>query len=826
VQPSDRPVDELLDAILDGTPVDFAAAEPVCAAETPWARQLKVLAAIAEFHCCGTPPEPAHNTVLSSPSNEESATLWGHLRLLEVIGHGSFGEVYRAWDTRLEREVALKLLPAGSVSGARAASALIDEGRLLARVRHPNVVTIYGAEQIGNQIGLWMEFVRGRTLEQMLGEQAVVGSVEAIGLGIELCRAVSAVHAVGLLHRDIKTHNVMRADDGRIVLMDFGASREIDCHEKPDLAGTPLYLAPEVLGGGRASVQSDIYSLGVLMARLVTGSYPVSGRTVSEVCRAHERGVSASVRTVGIGAPRKLARVIDRAIDPRPERRYESVEELGTALMALQPRAWVARWSYTAGTAAAIMLAGALSWEVAGRQAGFALRPSALLVGPMEVSPVNRPVIAVRPFENLGSGPDIEYFADALTDHVIRSLALQGLEVRSPTSSFAFKDEPRSLRDISKQLGADMVVEGSAQQVGDRVRITVRLVRVEGDIRLWADQFEHELDRVVTAQDRIARGVSRTLGLTFSNGKRDSVTDVDTYELYLQARRLVDRRGLFNAQEAIRKFERVIQRDPQFAPAHAGLAIAYAFRSFPFRGIAFEKAFPIMRPAARKALELDPTLPEGHAAMGWVYAYEHDWVNAEKAFQRAIELNPTLTQAYTSYSISTLQPLEKYDQALRLLAVAERYDPLSGDVQREIGQVQFFSGRYTGAVETFQRIAGREPEFPFVATLLARALTLVGRTTEAFPLLEPGYPSLALAHVRGGGRAEAERLGRQWRHYPYQSTVIAAALGETDRAIEALERAAASEPHRIGRLLIEPELAPLRDHSRVLAIRKRFGLPK
>jgi tetratricopeptide (TPR) repeat protein len=225
-------------------------------------------------------------------------------------------------------------------------------------------------------------------------------------------------------------------------------------------------------------------------------------------------------------------------------------------------------------------------------------------------------------------------------------------------------------------------------------------------------------------------------------------------------------------------------------------------------------------------MELDPTLPEGHVAMGWVYAYEHDWVNAEKAFQRAIGLNPTLTQAYTGYSISTLLPLEKYAEALRLLAVAERYDPLSHDVQREIGQVQFFSGRYTEAVETFQRIAGREPEFPFVATYLARALTLVGRTGEAFPLLEPGYPSLALAHVRAGRRAEAERLALQWRDHPYQSAVIAAALGESDRAIGALERTAVAEPQRIGRLLIEPELAPLRKHPRVSAIRKRFGLPK
>ena len=276
MRPSDQPVDDLIDAVLDGTPLDSAAVEWCDATERPWARQLKVLAAIAEFHRRSAPSERATNAVPTSQSNTngESIELWGHLRLLEPVGHGSFGQVYRAWDTRLDREVALKLLPAGSSSGARPPSAIIHEGRLLARVRHANVVTIYGAEQISDHIGLWMEFVRGETLEQILEQRRVVSTTEAVAIGIELSRAISAVHGAGLLHRDIKTHNVMRAADGRIVLMDFGTGRELDDDASPDLAGTPLYAAPEVLEGQQATIQSDIYSLGVLLYHLVTGSYP------------------------------------------------------------------------------------------------------------------------------------------------------------------------------------------------------------------------------------------------------------------------------------------------------------------------------------------------------------------------------------------------------------------------------------------------------------------------------------------------------------------------------------------------------------------------
>jgi eukaryotic-like serine/threonine-protein kinase len=746
---------------------------------------------------------------------------------------GAFGEVYRAWDTRLDREVALKLLPANRPASDRTACTIIHEGRLLARVRHPNVVTIYGAEQISDRIGLWMEFVRGQTLEQILDERKVVSATEAIDIGLELCRAMSAVHGAGLLHRDIKTHNVMRAEDGRIVLMDFGAGRELDDEASSDLAGTPLYLAPEVLNGQPATIHSDIYSLGVLLYHLVTGSYPVHARTVRDVRRAHGRGERTAVRTARSGVPRTLALVIERAIDRNPARRYQSAEALGTALQALKPRAGTARLAYAAGLAAACILLATVAWEVAGRHVGFSTTPSARLlaafnVGPVAVSPIEQPVIAVLPFKNLNAASETEYFVQGLTDEIIRHLAtVQGLQVRSRASSYAFKDKPHNYHQIATRLGVNLVVDGSVQRDGNRLRVSAQLVQVEGDILLWADRFDRELKTIFSIQDEISRAIVNRLGLTLSKGQKRYVNDLDAYELHLQARTLVDRRGIPNALKAAELFERVIAADPGFAPAHAGLAHAYAFASFPFRGIDFEAAYPIMRSAALEALQLDPLLAEAHAAMGWVYSYEHDWMNAEKAFQRSIRLDPSLTQTYTSYSVSTLQPLEKYDQALRLLQEASRHDPLSLDVQREIGEVQLFSGRYAEAVETFQRTVQIDPEFPFLRSFLARALILTDRVDEALQVLDPGLPFVGLgrAYVMTGRRAEAEKLAAEWERYPFRLAIVSAALGDTERAVEALERAAVSEPHRIGRLLIEPELVALRGDPRVAAIRKKLGLP-
>ena len=831
----DRLADDLAAAILDGIPIDWAAADSNAEEARPLVRQLKVLAAVADLHrgaprTESSPPERPMSLAKHESGEPEQ---WGHLRLFELVGRGAFGEVYRAWDMRLDREVALKLLPAGHGPADRTSSPVTHEGRLLARVRHPNVVTIHGAEQIDGRVGLWMEFVRGHTLEQLLQERTVFSPAEVVDVGVELCRAIAAVHAAGLLHRDIKAHNVMRAADGRIVLMDFGTGTERQDDASADLAGTPLYLAPEVLQGRPATVRSDIYSVGVLLYHLITGSYPVQARTVREVRRAHERGQRIAVQTARRDVPSKLARMIERAIDPQPEGRYQSADVLGADLTALKPRPRVVRLAYAAGVAAAFILVAGLGWEIAGRQLGSSRTPGALLSrsaglssgGTVNVSPAERPVIAVLPLKNLSAEPDSDYFVDGLTDEIIRNLALiKGLQVRSP-SSFALKDKPRNIPEVGGRLGANLVVEGSVLRSGAGLRINVQLIQVAGDVPLWTGRFDRELKDVFAIQDEISRAIVDTLQLTLGKDRRRYGTNLDAYDLYLRGRALLGRRGLANAQKAAEFFKRAIARDDGFAPAHAGLANAYAFWSFPFRGIPFETAYPIMRPAAVKALQLDPRLAEAHAAMGWVYSYERDWVNAEKAFQQAISLNPTLTQTYTSYSISTLQTLQKYDEALRLLQVASRHDPLSLDVQREIGQVQLFSGRYAEAIDTFERVSEIEPDFPFVQPYLARALMWAGRVEEGLRLLEPGDVSLAYAYVMTGRRAEAEKLAAEWERYPFRLAIIAAALGNTDRAIEAVERTAVSEPHRVGRLLIHSELAPFRDHPRVAALRKKFGLP-
>jgi WD40 repeat protein len=332
----------LASAILDGTPVDWneadSTAEP---AERGVVRSLQILAEIAALHRQPDDvPAPAETTDAPPRRAPEPSAAWGHLRLLEPIGRGTFGEVHRAWDTHLDREVALKLLrtspalddPAWSLSDP---ARVVNEGRLLARVRHPNVITVYGAEPRAGSVGIWMEFIRGRTLHQIVQQQGPFSAREAAGVAIDLCRALAAVHGAGLLHRDVTARNVMREDGGRVVLMDFGAGHEHQNQSSAsgnDVTGTPLYMAPEIFAGGRADERTDIYALGALMFHLVTGAFPVTGRSLAELRDAHAAGARTRLRDLRADVPAPFVRLVEKALAVAPADRFPTVGALEAAL--------------------------------------------------------------------------------------------------------------------------------------------------------------------------------------------------------------------------------------------------------------------------------------------------------------------------------------------------------------------------------------------------------------------------------------------------------------------------------------------------------------
>ncbi len=329
----------LAESVADGSTIDWAAAEATASSDQKAIiRQLRIVADLARLHRSlpGGPTDTTVDAVGRRPSATPAIGNWGHLALLERIGGGTFGEVYRAWDPQLEREVALKLLRVDEAVDDPLTSRITTEGRLLARVRHPHVITVHGVAVQDGRVGLWMDLIRGATLEQLLLKNGPFGAREAALVGIDLCQALAAIHAAGLIHRDVKAQNVMREAGGHLVLMDLGTGRAIDPSRRralPDLAGTPLYLAPELFQGAAASERTDLYSLGVLLYHLVTGTFPVRATTMDELQAGHARGTAVRLRDARAHLPTAFVRVVDRTIAADPDRRYASAGALEAELV-------------------------------------------------------------------------------------------------------------------------------------------------------------------------------------------------------------------------------------------------------------------------------------------------------------------------------------------------------------------------------------------------------------------------------------------------------------------------------------------------------------
>jgi TolB-like protein/DNA-binding winged helix-turn-helix (wHTH) protein len=467
---------------------------------------------------------------------------------------------------------------------------------------------------------------------------------------------------------------------------------------------------------------------------------------------------------------------------------------------------------------------------------------------------VTTPVVAVLPFKDLAVQPGSEYFSDGLTDEVIRNLSLiEGLQVRSRTSSFEFKDKPRNIRAIGAQLNANFVLEGSVLREAKRLRINVQLVRVTDDTPMWSGRYDRELKDIFEIQNEISRSIVNELRLQLGSGKRRYNANLEAYELYLQAQTFVQgglvnptRPGIAQGRRSLELFEQAIAKDPDFAPAYAGAAYTYARlsqspRSFvdaeAWRGICRTHATcrhevtMKMRTAAQRSVQIDPLLAEGHGSMGIVYARDRAWSKAESAFRRAIELNPNLAEVRAEFAVAVLLPLERFDDALQQARAAAALDPLSPRARNVVDLVLVTSGRYD---EVLTRCNPMPPAVPDTISqqLCARALLQAGKVNEAIALFEkheaeraggPGF--LAYAYAQAGRRGDAEKVVDTYPDFPWVHALAYAGLGDKERAFAALDRMAEIEDSRVAMYLAYPEMSSLRGDPRLSAFRRKLNLP-
>jgi len=885
----------LAESIADGSPVDWDAAEARASDdERGLVRQLRVLANLAVLHRSlpADPHDLPSASVARLTNTAPAIGSWAHLALVERLGGGTFGEVYRAWDRHLEREVALKLLrtPRRRQDTASApsrgdesiddpqASRITREGRLLARVRHPNVITVHGVAVHDDRVGLWMELIRGATLEHLLLKRGPFGAREAALFGIDLCRALAAIHAAGLIHRDVKAQNVMREEGGRLVLMDLGTGREMDPRRRyalPDLAGTPLYLAPEIFDGAPASERSDLYSLGVLLYHLVTGSFPVRATTIEELQEGHAKGAGVRLRDARADLPTPFVRVVDRAIASDPDRRYASAGALeadlvqtlddtaapvaadtATAKTRALPSAW-RRAGTLAASLVALLVLGSLGWQ--------ALRQRPAPVG------VPGPIrsIAVLPLANVSGDPSQEYFADGMTDELIGTLGrLGGINVISRTSAMQFKGSSKPLPEIARALNVDAVLEGSVLVMpGDRpqeprgaqrVRINARLIYAGTDTQLWDRTFERVVADVLALQGEVAKSVADGIDVRLTSQEASDRSasrqnfqaalsnrrpvNPEAYETYLRARYLWNKRTPEDLRRALVEFKRSIDFDPTSALAWSGLADGY-FLLADQGEMPPSEAMPLAEAAARKALELDESLAEAHASLAVIqWTYRWDRAAAEKEFARALVLNPsyaTARQWYGLYQASTGRSNLAVDEMRR----AQALDPLSLAIRVNVGRCYYFARQYDKAYELLQQVEQQEPGFWMVHTILGQTDLANGRFDAAIRQLDRARtlsPSslwtlavLGDAYGRAGRRADAlktaaelDRRSRTQYVSPVHSALVYMGLRDRTRALTFLEKSYAERSEWMTALIdVEPEFDPLRADPRFQELLRRVMRP-
>jgi serine/threonine protein kinase/tetratricopeptide (TPR) repeat protein len=826
--------DPLLDLaadIADGSGIDWDLVEGGLkgAEQRRRGEQLRVIAMIVGMQRNpDQPPEPyrnlegSHPGTIGEPRAPKELDRWGELILIEEVGQGSFGTVYRAHDPQLDRPVAVKLLRRTSSNDQVLASRLLHEGRILARVRHTNVVTVYGAGEHAGRIGLWMEFIRGLTLEQMLVSHGPFSAGEAGLVGYELCGALAAVHHAGLVHRDVKAQNVMREEGGRLVLMDFGAGQKRSESRTVGgrVVGTPMYLAPEVLAGAEATVASDIYSLGVLLYHLAANDFPVKAATFADLVDVHARREITPLQDLRPHLPRSFVRVVERAIDPDPAKRFASAGRMGAQL-----------------------------GRIHGSSMNVAVTPR---VRPIEPGPAHWrsqevPSVAVLPFSDMSPAKDQEWFCDGMTEELINALTqISGLRVAARTSAFQFKGQARDVRLIGDMLNVATVLDGSVRKDGNRVRITVDLIGSADGYQLWSHRFDRRLEDVFAVQDEISRAVVVMLKVKLASDKSVAAAvprsrDLDAYELYLEGRYHWNKRTEEELKKSVRCFERAVDRDPGYAQAHVGMADAYVTLGT-YGAMPPDDVMPRAKRALETAFEIDAGLAEAYTCRGCIRAvYDWSWSDAERDFRRAIDLKPSYPTAHHWYAINHLVPVGRFDEATEELRRALELDPLSLAIKTSVGIKSYFAARWDDAVRDLSKTIDLDESFGIARFFLGATYTEQARYAEALGELEAAIrfsgrnpeilATLGYLHGVSGDISSARtvldelmRLADGRYVSPARLAQVHAGLGQRAEALDRLEEAHAERAADLAWLGVRPVFAGLRDEPRFIALLTQMGL--
>jgi serine/threonine protein kinase/Tfp pilus assembly protein PilF len=721
-----------------------------------------------------------------------AGTKLGPYEILSPLGKGGMGEVYRARDTRVDRVVALKVLPEEFFEGEERRQRFEREARMLASLNHPGIAVLYSFEESGGRHLLVMELVEGEGLDA----RAAAGPLpleEVLSFAKQIAEALEAAHEKGIVHRDLKPANVMVTKNGRVKVLDFGLAKvaasgdtaPVDSELATDMRtqegvvmGTVPYMSPEQAQGRALDHRTDIFSLGVILYEMASGQRPFQGNSSAELLSSILRDTPRPPGELRPGLPAGLDRLIGRCLEKDRDQRYATAHDLALDLGNLQrdptsptapaapaPRR-VPKKLVLLGVAGLVVLLAAGAF-VAIRRAGRSASIES---------------VAVLPFENASNDPAIEYLSNGISESLISTLSrLPGLRVISRRSAFAFKGKKLDPKEIGKTLGVDALLLGTLAQRGADLSITAELVSVRDDTQLWGEKYSRRADDVLRVEGEIAATIARTLRRQLSGEEkaklaRGRTEDPEAYRLYLKGRDYL----VGNQQEmdkSVDYFQQAVARAPDYALAHAGLAEAYTRQAF-LRGSGRAEPASKARVAVSRALELDPDLAEAHAALGLVsFFFEWDWAGAETEFRRALELNPGSGAVQGQYGWF-LTAMGRLDEGLAHCRKAAELDPLSTGPVHDIAINYMLRGDFEQAAANFRRAIDIDPNWTWGYIKLSRTLAHQKKCPEALAQAE-----ISERRIAGG----AAPLSRSWLGVAY------AMCGETARARQKLDELHALE---------------------------------
>jgi TolB-like protein/Tfp pilus assembly protein PilF/predicted Ser/Thr protein kinase len=795
------------------------------------------------------------------PKLSTGTTFAGRYQIIEELGEGGMGRVYRVLDKKLDEEVALKLVRPEIAREKRTIERFQNELKLARKISHRNIGRMFDLGEEKGTHYITMEYVPGENLRTMIRMSGQLGVGTAVAVSKKVCEGLTEAHRLGIIHRDLKPSNIMIDREGNIRILDFGIARSVEGKGITGagvVIGTPEYMSPEQVEGKETDGRSDIYSLGVVLYEMLTGRVPFDGETPFVIGIKHKSETPRDPRELNPQIPVGLSRLILKCLEKDREKRYQSADDVFAELSAIEKgipaaeRIVPKRKPFTSkeitvtfGLKKVLLPALGVLFLVIAAIVAWKILPK------REAAPAAaaKKSIAVLPFEDLSQAKNNESFCDGISATLINALTnIEGLWVPAQTSAFSFKGKTQDIREIGQKLGVENVLEGSVQVAGDNLRVMARISHVQDGRQVWSEIYNRKMADIFAIQDDIAKAIVAALKIRLLGERgapliKNYTENLEAYSLYLQGRNFWNKRTEEALTKSIEYFEKAIAIDPNYALAYAGLGDAYGILGNNGFWPA-DKAYPKAKEAALKALEIDDQLAEAHASLANIMLdYDRDDDGAIREFERAIELNPRYAAAHQFYAVH-LSILGRYEEAMREIRIARNLDPLAPRISADVGLILYFARRYDEALVELKRALEVDPHHIATYAWLGWVYEVQGKYDQALESYRQGrekgggFPGwdpytagcLALMGKSGEAREGLEKTIEYSKENYIASTLIASVysvLGEKDQAFAWLERAARErDPFLLMFLKPVHRFDSLRSDPRYAELLRKIGLEK